>query len=70
MKYQTELVLSGLGVILKNTEWVSEYHQSRPGLKELQRRIDEFIVAHEAKLDQVFRGFLYIVLICAILFAS
>ncbi|XP_031279323.1 ribosomal RNA-processing protein 7 homolog A isoform X1 [Pistacia vera] len=34
------------------TEWVTEYHQSRPGLKVLQQRIDEFITAHEAKLEQ------------------
>lgn len=30
-----------------------EYHQSRPGLKTLQQRIDDFIVAHEEKLEQV-----------------
>ncbi|KAK6279687.1 hypothetical protein POUND7_019954 [Theobroma cacao] len=33
-------------------KWVIEYHQSRPGLKVLQQRIDEFIIAHEAKLEQ------------------
>lgn len=33
-------------------KWVTEYHQSRPGLKVLQQRIDEFITAHEAKLEQ------------------
>ncbi|KAI4321314.1 hypothetical protein MLD38_034711 [Melastoma candidum] len=33
-------------------KWVSEYYQRRPGLKELQQRIDEFIVDHEAKLEQ------------------
>lgn len=36
------------------TEWLMEYHQSRPGLKVLQQRIDEFIIAHEEKLEQVF----------------
>lgn len=35
-------------------EWITEYHQSRPGLKVLQQRIDEFITDHEAKLEQVF----------------
>lgn len=30
-----------------------EYQQNRPGLKVLQQRIDEFIIAHEAKLEQV-----------------
>ncbi|KAH9675944.1 RRP7 domain-containing protein [Citrus sinensis] len=33
-------------------KWVTEYHQSRPGLKVSQQRIDEFITAHEAKLEQ------------------
>ncbi|XP_044467534.1 eukaryotic translation initiation factor 5B-like isoform X1 [Mangifera indica] len=33
-------------------KWLTEYHQSRPGLKVLQQRIDEFITAHEAKLEQ------------------
>ncbi|XP_024038552.1 uncharacterized protein DDB_G0283697 isoform X2 [Citrus clementina] len=33
-------------------KWVTEYHQSRPGLKVFQQRIDEFITAHEAKLEQ------------------
>lgn len=33
-------------------KWVTEYHQSRPRLKVLQQRIDEFITAHEAKLEQ------------------
>ena len=31
-----------------------EYNQSRPGLKVLEQNIDEFITAHEAKLEQVF----------------
>ena len=30
-----------------------EYHQSRPGLKVLQQQIDEFITAHEEKLEEV-----------------
>ncbi|OMO52690.1 Ribosomal RNA-processing protein 7 [Corchorus olitorius] len=33
-------------------KWITDYHQSRPGLKILQQRIDEFIVAHEEKLEQ------------------
>ena len=35
-------------------EWIMEYNQSRPGLKVLAQNIDEFITAHEAKLEQVF----------------
>ena len=35
-------------------EWIMEYNQSRPGLKVLEQNIDEFITAHEAKLEQVF----------------
>ncbi|XP_031397397.1 eukaryotic translation initiation factor 5B [Punica granatum] len=33
-------------------KWLMEYHQSRPGLKILQQRIDEFITAHEEKLEE------------------
>lgn len=33
-------------------KWITEYHQSRPGLTILQQRIDEFITAHEEKLEQ------------------
>ncbi|XP_050382832.1 uncharacterized protein LOC126799637 [Argentina anserina] len=33
-------------------KWIMEYQQNRPGLKVLQQRIDEFIIAHEAKLEQ------------------
>ncbi|PIN12800.1 hypothetical protein CDL12_14594 [Handroanthus impetiginosus] len=33
-------------------KWITEYHQSRPGIKLLQERIDDFIVAHEAKEEQ------------------
>ncbi|KAM7258682.1 hypothetical protein ACFE04_014423 [Oxalis oulophora] len=33
-------------------KWITEYHQSRQGLKVLQQNIDEFITAHEAKLEQ------------------
>lgn len=33
-------------------KWILEYHQSRPGVKILQDRIDDFIVSHEAKLEQ------------------
>ncbi|XP_022728399.1 ribosomal RNA-processing protein 7 homolog A isoform X2 [Durio zibethinus] len=33
-------------------KWLTKYHQSRPGLKVLQQRIDDFIIAHETKLEQ------------------
>ncbi|XLR42842.1 hypothetical protein HN51_026865 [Arachis hypogaea] len=33
-------------------KWITEYHQSRPGLNILQEQIDEFITAHEEKLEQ------------------
>ncbi|KAK1297553.1 hypothetical protein QJS10_CPB15g00948 [Acorus calamus] len=33
-------------------KWVVEYHRSRPGLAILQERIDDFITAHEAQLEQ------------------
>ncbi|CAN1228229.1 Ribosomal RNA-processing protein 7 homolog A, partial [Linum grandiflorum] len=33
-------------------KWLTEYHQSRPGLKVLQQRIDDFIISHEEKLEQ------------------
>lgn len=33
-------------------KWVTEYYECRPGLKVLQQRIDEFITAHEARLEQ------------------
>ncbi|MED6134133.1 hypothetical protein PIB30_034538 [Stylosanthes scabra] len=33
-------------------KWIMEYHQSRPGLNELQEQIDEFITAHEEKLEE------------------
>ncbi|KAL8038482.1 hypothetical protein ABFX02_11G110200 [Erythranthe guttata] len=33
-------------------KWIMQYHQSRPGLEVLQERIDDFIVAHEAKEEQ------------------
>ncbi|KAK0572916.1 hypothetical protein LWI29_000339 [Acer saccharum] len=33
-------------------KWITEYHQSRPGLKVLQQRIDEFIITHEAQVEQ------------------
>ncbi|XP_051114492.1 uncharacterized protein LOC127240084 isoform X2 [Andrographis paniculata] len=31
------------------TKWISQYHRSRPGLKVLQERIDDFIMNHEAQ---------------------
>ncbi|KAF5196623.1 ribosomal RNA-processing 7 protein [Thalictrum thalictroides] len=33
-------------------KWVTEYHQSRPGLEILQQRIDEFIISHEEQEEQ------------------
>ncbi|CAM8967429.1 unnamed protein product [Rhodiola kirilowii] len=33
-------------------KWLTEYHEQRPGFEVLQRRIDEFIIAHEQKLEQ------------------
>ncbi|XP_010528450.1 PREDICTED: calponin homology domain-containing protein DDB_G0272472 [Tarenaya hassleriana] len=33
-------------------KWVTDYYTSRPGLKELQKRIDDFIIAHEERLEQ------------------
>ncbi|XP_019419215.1 PREDICTED: nucleoporin GLE1 isoform X2 [Lupinus angustifolius] len=33
-------------------KWISEYHQSRPGLNVLQQQIDDFITDHEEKLEE------------------
>ncbi|KAG6409104.1 hypothetical protein SASPL_132136 [Salvia splendens] len=33
-------------------KWITHYHQSRPGLNVLQQRIDDFIMAHEAREEQ------------------
>ncbi|XP_028798601.1 structural maintenance of chromosomes protein 4 isoform X1 [Neltuma alba] len=33
-------------------KWIMEYHQSRPGLQALQDQIDDFITAHEEKLEE------------------
>ncbi|KAK4426291.1 Ribosomal RNA-processing protein 7A [Sesamum alatum] len=33
-------------------KWITRYHQSRPGLKLLQEKIDDFIMAHEAREEQ------------------
>ncbi|ESW33341.1 hypothetical protein PHAVU_001G061500 [Phaseolus vulgaris] len=33
-------------------KWIMEYHQSRPGLEVLQHQIDDFITAHEEKLEE------------------
>ncbi|CAK9179235.1 unnamed protein product [Ilex paraguariensis] len=33
-------------------KWITEYHQSRPGLKILQQRIDDFITTHEAQEEE------------------
>lgn len=35
------------------TEWLIEYKQNRPGLKELQQRIDDFITTYEEQQEQV-----------------
>ncbi|XAR71332.1 hypothetical protein NMG60_11028539 [Bertholletia excelsa] len=36
-------------------KWITEYHQSRPGLKMLQQQIDDFITAYEEKEEQARR---------------
>ncbi|XP_047310051.1 uncharacterized protein LOC124913682 [Impatiens glandulifera] len=33
-------------------KWISEYHQSRPGLEELQQKIDDFITIHEEQEEK------------------
>ncbi|KAK6933798.1 Ribosomal RNA-processing protein 7, C-terminal domain [Dillenia turbinata] len=33
-------------------KWITEYHESRPGLKALQQQIDEFITSYEAQEEQ------------------
>ncbi|KAK6152654.1 hypothetical protein DH2020_012293 [Rehmannia glutinosa] len=33
-------------------KWITQYHQSRPGIKVLQEKIDDFIMAHEAQEEQ------------------
>ncbi|CAD5333413.1 unnamed protein product [Arabidopsis thaliana] len=33
-------------------KWVSDYYEGRPGLDELQKRIDDFMTAHEERLEQ------------------
>lgn len=33
-------------------KWITEYHENRPGLNVLQQRIDDYITAHEARLEQ------------------
>ncbi|KAB1211088.1 hypothetical protein CJ030_MR6G018074 [Morella rubra] len=33
-------------------KWITEYHQSRPGLMVLQQNIDDFITAHEERQEQ------------------
>ena len=35
-------------------EWITEYHQSRPGLKVLPQKNDDLTTALEAQLEQVF----------------
>ncbi|KAL1223045.1 Large ribosomal subunit protein eL19y [Cardamine amara subsp. amara] len=32
-------------------KWVTDYYESRPGLDELQERIDDFMAAHEERLE-------------------
>jgi len=41
------------GLLNESIEWIVEYHQSRPGLEVLQHQIDDFIIAHEEKLEEV-----------------
>ncbi|CAI0453261.1 unnamed protein product [Linum tenue] len=33
-------------------KWLTEYNESRPGLRALQQRIDDFIISHEEKLEE------------------
>ncbi|THG18172.1 hypothetical protein TEA_024870 [Camellia sinensis var. sinensis] len=33
-------------------KWITEYHQSRPGLNILQQRIDDFIIAYDEQEEQ------------------
>ncbi|GER25117.1 ribosomal RNA-processing protein-like protein [Striga asiatica] len=33
-------------------KWITQYYQSRPGIKVLQERIDDFIMAHEAEEEK------------------
>ncbi|CAA0840773.1 Unknown protein [Striga hermonthica] len=33
-------------------KWITQYHQSRPGIEMLQERIDNFIMAHEAEEEK------------------
>lgn len=33
-------------------KWLTQYKESRPGLEVLQQRIDEFVMAHEERLEQ------------------
>ncbi|KAG7611150.1 Ribosomal RNA-processing protein 7 C-terminal domain [Arabidopsis suecica] len=40
-------------------KWVSDYYEGRPGLDELQKRIDDFMTAHEERLEQVLLVILY-----------
>ncbi|KAK2985891.1 hypothetical protein RJ640_008715 [Escallonia rubra] len=33
-------------------KWITEYYQRRPGVKILQQRIDDFVIAHDAQEEQ------------------
>lgn len=37
----------------QTTEWITEYHKSRPGLEVLQNQIDDFVTDYEEKLEEV-----------------
>ncbi|CAJ1939242.1 unnamed protein product [Sphenostylis stenocarpa] len=39
-------------------KWIMEYHHNRPGLDALQHQIDEFITAHEEKLEESIIGYI------------
>lgn len=41
-------------IVYRIAEWITEYHQSRPGLEILQQRIDDFMTAYEEQEEQVF----------------
>ena len=40
-------------------EWITEYHQSRPGLKVLPQKNDDLTTALEAQLERVFSVFFF-----------
>ncbi|KAF3579575.1 hypothetical protein DY000_02033503 [Brassica cretica] len=43
----------GMKILCETAEWVTDYYENRPGLDELQKRIDDFMTAHEERLEQL-----------------